>query len=130
MNSANMSKPPALVVGTGFGCRIHVPALRAAGFDVVALVGTDAERTRRRAESSGVPQAFIGLDEAITRTGAKVVTVATPPQTHGPLTMIAISRGCHVLCEKPFAKDSGEARAMLEAAQRAGIVHLVGHEFR
>jgi predicted dehydrogenase len=130
MNTANMSKPPALVVGTGFGCRIHVPALRAAGFDVVGLVGTDAERTRRRAESSGVPQAFTGLDEAITRTGAKVVTVATPPQTHGPLTMIAISRGCHVLCEKPFAKDSGEARAMLEAAQRAGIVHLVGHEFR
>jgi predicted dehydrogenase len=34
------------------------------------------------------------------------------------------------LCEKPFARDAGEARAMLEAAQRAGIVHLVGHEFR
>ena len=25
---------PAIVVGTGFGCRIHVPALRAAGFEV------------------------------------------------------------------------------------------------
>ena len=54
-------------------------ALRSAGFDVVGLVGTDAERTRRRAESSGVPQAFTDLDEAIRRTGAKVVTVATPP---------------------------------------------------
>jgi predicted dehydrogenase len=130
MNSVNMSKPPALVVGTGFGCRIHVPALRAAGFEVVGLVGTDAERTRRRAASSGVPQAFTDLDEAIRRTGANVVTVATPPHTHAPLSMIAISRGCHILCEKPFARDAGEARAMLEAAQRAGIVHLVGHEFR
>jgi predicted dehydrogenase len=128
MNSA--SKPPALVVGTGFGCRVHIPALRAAGFDVVGLVGTDAERTRKRAESSGVPQAFTDLDEAIRRTGAKVVNVATPPHTHAPLVMSAISRGCHVLCEKPFARDAGEARAMLEAAQRAGIVHLVGHEFR
>jgi len=96
----------------------------------VGLVGTDAERTRRRAESGGVPQTFTDLDEAITRTGAKVVTVATPPLTHGPLSMLAISRGCHILCEKPFARDTGEARAMLEAAQRAGIVHLVGHEFR
>jgi predicted dehydrogenase len=125
-----MAKPPALVVGTGFGCRIHVPALRAAGFEVVGLVGTDAERTRRRAESGGIPQTFTDLDEAITRTGAKVVTVATPPHTHGPLSMLAISRGCHILCEKPFARDTAEARAMLEAAQRAGIVHLVGHEFR
>ena len=128
MNSA--SKPPALVAGTGFGCRVHIPALRAAGFEVVGLIGTDAERTRRRAESSGVPQAFTDLDEAISRTGAKVVNVATPPHTHGPLVMMAISRGCHVLCEKPFARDTGEARTMLEAAQRAGIVHLVGHEFR
>ena len=31
----------AAVVGTAFGGRIHVPALRAAGFDVVALVGQD-----------------------------------------------------------------------------------------
>jgi predicted dehydrogenase len=128
MNSE--SKPPALVVGTGFGCRVHVPALRAAGFEVVGLVGTDAERTRRRAESSGVPQAFTDLDEAIGRTGASVVTVATPPHTHGPLSMIAISRGCHILCEKPLARDAGEARAMLDAARRAGVVHLVGHEFR
>jgi predicted dehydrogenase len=44
--------------------------------------------------------------------------------------MAAISRGCHILCEKPFAKDTAEARTMLAAAQRAGIVHLVGHEFR
>ncbi len=104
--------------------------LRAAGFEVVGLVGTDAERTQRRAQNGGIPQAFTDLDEAITSTGAKVVTVATPPLTHGPLSMLAISRGCHILCEKPFARDIGEARAMLEAAQRAGIVHLVGHEFR
>ena len=126
----DVSKPRALVAGTGFGCRVHIPALRAAGFEVVGLVGTDAERTRRRAESSGVPQAFTDLDEAIRRTGAKVVNVATPPHTHGPLVMVAISRGCHVICEKPFARDAGEARAMLHAAQRAGIVHLLGHEFR
>ena len=130
MNTASSFKPPALVVGTGFGCRTHVPALRAAGFEVVGLVGTDSERTRQRAESSGVARSFTDLDEAIARTGAKVVTIASPPNTHAPLCMIAISRGCHVLCEKPFARDTHEAREVLEAAQRAGIVHLLGHEFR
>src|SRR5262245_7650965 len=109
------AKIPALVVGTGFGCRVHVPALRAAGFDVVGLVGTDPERTKRRADTNGIADVFLDLDEAITRTGAKVVNIATPPNTHGPLALAAIARGCHVICEKPFAKHTAEARTMLDA---------------
>jgi predicted dehydrogenase len=46
--------PRVAVVGTGFGARVHVPALRAAGFEVVALVGTDPDRTARRAARAGV----------------------------------------------------------------------------
>ena len=122
--------PPALVVGTGFGCRVHVPALRAAGFEVAGLIGTDRERSSRRAATNGIPAAFTDLDEAITRTGAVAVTVATPPHTHAKLTLQALSRGCHVICEKPFAMDTNEARAMLDAAERAGVMHLVGNEFR
>ena len=37
------------VVGTGFGCLTHVRALRAAGFDVQALVGRDPVKTAARA---------------------------------------------------------------------------------
>lgn len=121
---------PALIVGTGFGCRIHVPALRAAGFEVVGLVGTDAERTRARAVAASVPHAFTDLGTAITRTAARVVSIASPPQTHAALTMTAITHRCHVLCEKPFAADAVEARKLHDAAERAGIVHALGHEFR
>jgi len=124
------AKPAALVVGTGFGCRIQVPALRAAGFEVVGLVGTDVERTTRRADHNHIAHSFTDLDAALTRTGAEVVSIATPPATHAALAQLAISRGCHVICEKPFAMNIGEARAMLSAAQRAGILHVVGHEFR
>jgi len=130
MSNATASRLPALVVGSGFGCRIHVPALRAAGFDVAGLVGTDAERTQKRATANGVPQAFTDLESAIARTGAKVVSIATPPHMHAPLSLIAVARGCHVVCEKPFAMNAAEARTMLAAAGRAGVVHLVGHEFR
>lgn len=122
--------PPALVVGSGFGCRIHVPALRAAGFEVAGLVGSDPERTARRAEANGVTAAFTDLDEAISRTGAVAVTIATPPDTHAPLALAAIGRGCHVICEKPFTLNAGEARDLLAAAERAGVTHLLGNEFR
>ena len=89
------SRIPALVVGTGFGCRIHVPALRAAGFEVVGLVGTDLERLKRKAAESGVAAYFTDLDEAISRSGAKLVTVATTPATHAQLALKAIASICH-----------------------------------
>ncbi|TCM20447.1 putative dehydrogenase [Novosphingobium sp. PhB165] len=119
-----------LVVGTGFGCRIHVPALRAAGFHIVGLVGRNAERLERKAASLGIPAFFTDLDEAISATGARIVTIATTPSTHAALARTAIARGCHVLCEKPFAFDAAQGKALLGAAEGAGIVHMVSHEFR
>jgi predicted dehydrogenase len=122
--------PTAVVVGTGFGGRVHVPALRAAGFEVGALVGQDAEKTKRRADRLDIPHACTALADALERTGADAVTIATPPDTHAPLAIEACEAGRHVICEKPFALDADEARAMLAAATRAGVTHLVGHEFR
>jgi predicted dehydrogenase len=122
--------PGAVVVGTGFGCRVHVPALRNAGFDVVALVGRDRDRTVRRAGRCGVPYACTSLNDAITLGGVDAVTIATPPDTHAALAIEACALGRHVLCEKPFALTAGEAAVMLAAADRAGVTHLVGHEFR
>jgi len=125
-----MMEKSAIVVGSGFGCRVHVPALRAAGFEVVGLVGTRLDKLQRKAAESGIPAFFTDLDEAIERTGAKVVTIATTPATHAPLASKAIAHGCHVICEKPFAFNAAEGAALLEAAENAGIVHMVAHEFR
>jgi predicted dehydrogenase len=122
--------PGAVVVGTGFGCRVHVPALRDAGFTVHALVGHDASRTQRRADRLGIPHACTTLAEALALAGVDAVTIATPPDTHAALAIEACEAGRHVLCEKPFALDAAEAGLMLEAAERAGVTHLVGHEFR
>ena len=120
----------AAVVGTGFGCLTHVRALRAAGFEVVALVGRDPERTRERAGRFEVPHPCASLGEALGREDVEVVTVATPPATHRPIVEEVVGSGRHVVCEKPFAVDVDEARRMLTAAEDAGVVHLVGTEFR
>ncbi len=126
----NASDLKVLIVGTGFGCRIQVPAFRAAGFEIAGVVGTDPERTAERAAQSDVAASFTDIGKALDETGASVVAVSTPPFTHGPITLEALRRGCHVLCEKPFARDLAEAHAMLDAAARAGKVHILGNEFR
>jgi predicted dehydrogenase len=119
-----------VVVGTGFGCYTHVRALRHAGFDVCALVGHDPVKTATRAAMFEVPVACESLTEALALPGVDAVTIATPPHTHAELALEAIGAGRHILCEKPFARDTAEGRTVLGAAQRAGIVHLLGTEFR
>ena len=119
-----------VVVGTGFGCVTHVRALKAAGFEVVALVGRDPVKTADRAAVFDVPRALTSVEEALALDGVDAVTIATPPHSHAPIAFAAVAAGKHVLCEKPFARDATEGRAVLAAAEDAGIVHLLGCEFR
>ena len=118
------------IVGTGFGCITHLRALRAAGFEAHALVGRDPAKTADRASRFEVPHAFTNLAEALALPGVDAISIATPPHTHAAIALEAIAAGKHVLCEKPFARDAAEARRMLDAAEAAGIVHLLGTEFR
>jgi predicted dehydrogenase len=120
----------AVVVGTGFGVLTHLRALRGAGFRVHALVGRDPAKTSDRARRFGVPHGLTSLAEALSLPGVDAVAVATPPHSHAAIVLEAIEAGKHVLCEKPFAGNLAEAQRMLEAAEEAGVVHLLGTEFR
>jgi predicted dehydrogenase len=119
-----------VVVGTGFGVLTHTRALRQAGFAVRALVGRDPAKTADRAQRSEVPNACTSLADALALDGIDAVTVATPPNTHGPLVLEAIAAGKHVVCEKPFARDGDEAQQLFDAAESASVVHMLGTEFR
>lgn len=120
----------AIVVGTGFGILTHARALKAAGFDIKALVGRNPERTAERAKGAGIPVGLTSLSEALALPGVDAVAIATPPHSHAEIALEAIAAGKHVVCEKPFAKNADEAQQMLEAAEAAGIVHILGAEFR
>ena len=120
----------AVVVGTGFGVLTHLRALRAAGFDVVALVGRDEAKTANRAARFDVPNALTSVRDAVVLPNVDAVAVVTPPHTHRAFVLEAVNAGKHVVCEKPFARDVDEASEMLEAAEGAGVVHLLGTEFR
>jgi predicted dehydrogenase len=58
------------------------------------------------------------------------VDICTPTGSHLPLTLWALSRGYHVLCEKPVAVSRAEAAALAAAAKRAGRVVMPCHQYR
>lgn len=121
----------AVVVGTGFGLFTHVRALRDAGFEVRAIIGRDLEKTRARAAPLGIPLASNDLPQVLADDPAiRLVTVATPPHAHYTPVMHAIAAGRAVMCEKPFARDTAQAREMLAAVEAAGVAHALGAEFR
>ena len=120
----------AAVIGTGFGFLTHMRALREAGIRVEALVGRDPKKTAERARRGRIPNALTDLDEALRLPGVDLVTIATPPHSHAEIAIRACEAGKHVMCEKPFAANLEQAEAMLAAAERAGVVHALGCEFR
>src|ERR1700704_3735508 len=123
-----MGGPGIAVVGRRFGTRVQVPALRAAGFDVLALVGRD--RAAYKAGSLQIPNACGSLAEALALPGVDAVAIATPPDTHFALALEAVESGRHVLCEKPFTTNAEQASQLVTAIARVGVVGALGHEFR
>jgi predicted dehydrogenase len=58
------------------------------------------------------------------------VSICTPPSAHAEITLEALARGVHVLCEKPFAITLPDAKKMLNAAADAGLVLMMASKFR
>lgn len=117
------------IVGAGFGVTAHLPALKNhPRFEPVALA---SPRTAGLvAQESGVPHAFASCAEMLAGCELDAVVVASPPFAHRDDILAALARGKHVICEKPFALNVADARAMLAAANAAGTACGVSHEFR
>jgi predicted dehydrogenase len=117
------------IVGSGFGGSVHAPAYALhPRFEVVAIASpTSAERVARERK---IPQAFRSVEEMLAGAELDVVSVASPPFDHHRSVLAALAAGKHVLCEKPFALDVGQAEEMLAASERAGTAAALAFEFR
>ncbi|MHB1314569.1 MAG: Gfo/Idh/MocA family protein [Christensenellales bacterium] len=59
-----------------------------------------------------------------------IVDICTPNNTHAEIAIAAAKAGKHVLCEKPIARTTEEAIAMMEAAEKAGIKNQLAFNYR
>lgn len=58
------------------------------------------------------------------------VIICTPPNTHADIACEALSRGIHVLCEKPLSVTSSDARRMAQTAERNDVILTMASKFR
>ena len=119
------------VIGTGFGSLVQIPGFqRSPGVEVVAVASGREARAGEVAEQFGLAEAYGDYRQMLAEQELDLVSIVTPPYLHHEMALAVAERRRHVLCEKPFALNLGQAREMLAAAERAGVVHGVDHEFR
>lgn len=118
------------IVGHGKISDYHVDGVRAAGAEVVAVVGRDRTRARQAADRLGVPTATDALDEVLDRDDIAGVIVATPDATHRTVAERVAAAGKAVMVQKPMAHRVEDCRAIVEACATAGTLCTVSFMHR
>lgn len=118
------------IVGTGFIGRVHANAVRAAGGEVVAVIGSGPEATERGAQALGATRAAASLDALISAPDVDVVHVCSPNDTHLAVASAVIAAGKPVVCEKPLATSLADAQRMSDLATDADVLAFVPFVYR
>jgi predicted dehydrogenase len=125
----------ALRVGVvGLNARVQrqvLPSLAASPRAVLAAV---ASRDLAKAEELAGPypgcRAFGDYEKMLATGELDAVFVMTPPEQHAPMSLAAIERGLHVMCEKPLSVTLEESREMVRAAAGRGVRTAVNFTYR
>lgn len=119
------------LVGPGFVGAHHIDSVRRLGnVDVVAIAGSSTESAARKAKQLNVNRSYGSFQELIDDPAVQVIHNTTPNYLHYPVTLAALKAGKHVVSDKPLAMSADEAKLLLDAADAAGVAHVVTFNYR
>jgi predicted dehydrogenase len=100
-----------------------IPAMqRAEEGEVTGLASRSLETARAAASSLGIPKAYGSYEELLADPDIDAVYIPLPNHLHVPWSIKAAEAGKHVLCEKPIALSAEEARTLVAARDRTGVI--------
>lgn len=121
------SAHPQLVVGligAGGISRMHAPAWKELGAHVLVHSTDGAEALAEEFDLEVVPS----MAEVLER--AALIDIVTPTSTHEAIALAAIAAGKDIVCEKPLTLTAQSSRAVLDAAEAAGVQIFPAHVVR
>ncbi len=119
------------LIGCGFFAQNHLQAWRdIEGVDVVALCDTDSTRLAQTAAAFEVARSYSDASALFGDGGFDAVDIATTAPSHRALVELAAAHNVHAICQKPFATNLADARAMATAMEAAGKTLMVHENFR
>jgi D-apiose dehydrogenase len=101
-----------------------------ANVEIVAICDRDLERLRVSGDQFGVERRYESADQMFADGGFDFVDIATTVNSHRALVELAAKHKVPAICQKPFAPTLDDAKAMVAAAEMAGIPLMIHENFR
>lgn len=117
----------------GIGTQKHMPALsKLKNVEIVAFCDIIEKRAQNACKKFGTADAKVYVDykELLKDDSIEVIHVCTPNRSHSFISIDAMEAGKHVMCEKPMAKTTKEAKDMVEASKRTSKKLTIGYQNR
>jgi predicted dehydrogenase len=133
-----MKKLNVAMIGYEFMGKAHSNAWRQVSkffdlpFEPVLKVvcGRNVENVEKAARRLGWEEHATAWEDVVRRPDIDIIDICTPGDSHMPIALAAAEAKKVVFCEKPLANTLGEAEKMLDAVQRAGVLHMLCHNYR
>ena len=97
---------------------------------VDAIASRSEERARQTAERFGIPRSYGSYQDLLEDSDIEAVYIPLPNHLHLEWTLAAAAAGKHILCEKPLAMSSADARTMIDACGAAGVKLMEAFMYR
>ena len=118
------------IVGAGAIAQAYAQAFgQSDQVELCATADSRIEAAEAMAEANGCA-AFSSASAMVDEMDLDAAIVCTPPVTHRDICCDLLSRGIHVLCEKPLSIDSETAREMIATAEQHDRVFTMASKFR
>lgn len=127
-----MAQYRVAVLGCGGRGRAHAEGYKAAeNAEIVACADPMEDNVQRFAQRYGVEKVYADYRQLLDEVKPDVVSICTWPHLHKEMLDAVVAAGVKAIHnEKPMAPTFGEARAMHEATEKAGIVSTYCHQRR
>mgnify|MGYP000675227213 CR=1 FL=1 len=117
------------LIGCGNIATAHIRAFQTLGPEVVRVVATcdvSAPLAEARARDLGADHALTDFRAVLEMPTVEAVDLCLPHYLHAEIAIAAAQAGKHILVEKPMACSLAEAHEMVSAAEKAGVILMVG----
>lgn len=119
------------IVGTGGMANSHAKHYaQIKGVKLVAGVDVNPERAKAFCDTHNIPNAYSSIEELLKGCAFDAASVVTPDAFHVACALPLVKAGKHVLCEKPIAPTAPEAKALVTAAAKAGVINMINFSYR
>ena len=119
------------IIGTGHIAHVFANGIAQSQTGTLLAVGS---RTQESADAFGeserVPRRYASYTDLLMDNDVQAVYISTPHPLHAQWAIQAAEAGKHILCEKPFAINSGQARAMIDAARSNDVFLMEAFMYR